>query len=70
MWRDAGGQLAPQLISSRRLVLSTPELAQALTQEPSVSSLISKALEADYKLVGIGGLSETATVVTQGYLPQ
>jgi lsr operon transcriptional repressor len=50
------------------LVLSTPELAQALTQEPSVSSLISKALEADYKLVGIGGLSETATVVTQGYL--
>jgi lsr operon transcriptional repressor len=50
------------------LVLSTPVLAQALTQEPSVSSLISKALEADYKLVGIGGLSETATVVTQGYL--
>lgn len=50
------------------LVLSTPELAHALTQEPSVSSLISKALEADYKLVGIGGLSETATVVTQGYL--
>ncbi|WP_417262519.1 sugar-binding transcriptional regulator [Celeribacter sp.] len=50
------------------LVVSTPELAQALMQEPSVSSLISKALEAEYKLVGIGGLSETATVVNQGYL--
>lgn len=50
------------------LVVSTPELAQALKQEPSVSSLISRALEADYKLVGIGGLSETATVVTQGYV--
>lgn len=50
------------------LLVSTPELAQALKQEPSVSSLITKALEADYKLVGIGGLSETATVVTQGYL--
>lgn len=51
------------------LVVSTPELAQALMQEPAVAGLMSKALEADYKLVGIGGLSETATVVTQGYLP-
>lgn len=50
------------------LVVSMPELALALTQEPSVSSLIAKALEAEYKLVGIGGLSETATVVAQGYL--
>ncbi|MDT0684283.1 sugar-binding transcriptional regulator [Roseicyclus sp. F158] len=51
------------------LVVSTPELAQALLQEPSISTLMARALEADYKLVGIGGLSETATVVTQGYIP-
>lgn len=29
---------------------------------------MARALEADYKLVGIGGLGESATVVTQGYI--
>lgn len=50
------------------LVVSTPELAQSLMQEPAIASLMTQALEADYKLVGIGGLSEGATVVTQGYI--
>ncbi|SEL24634.1 sugar-binding transcriptional regulator [Pacificibacter marinus] len=50
------------------LVVSTPELAAALKCEPSISTLVSKALEANYKLVGIGGLSETATVVAHGYV--
>ncbi|MGY9046459.1 DeoR family transcriptional regulator [Puniceibacterium antarcticum] len=50
------------------LVVSTPELAKALMQEPSVASLMTKALEAEYKLVGIGGVSEGATVFKQDYL--
>lgn len=50
------------------LVVSTPELARALMQEPTVASLMTKALEAEYKLVGIGGLSEGATVFKQDYL--
>ncbi len=66
--REANWHRNVNIIPPAPLVVSTPDLAQALKQEPSVSSLISKALEADYKLVGIGGLSETATVVTQGYL--
>ncbi|MEA5160642.1 sugar-binding transcriptional regulator [Cereibacter johrii] len=50
------------------LVVSTPELARALMQEPAIAALMARALEADYKLVGIGGLGESATVVTQGYI--
>lgn len=50
------------------LVVSTPQLARALMDEPSIVTLMAQALEADYKLVGIGGLSESATVVSQGYI--
>jgi len=50
------------------LVVSTPELVQELTHEPSIADLMARALEADYKLVGIGGLSGDATIVTQGYI--
>ncbi|TKW65923.1 MAG: sugar-binding transcriptional regulator [Paracoccus denitrificans] len=50
------------------LVVSTAELAQTLMKEPAVASLMSQALAADYKLVGIGGMSDAATVVTQGYI--
>ncbi|SDF13405.1 sugar-binding transcriptional regulator [Limimaricola pyoseonensis] len=50
------------------LVVADPDLATALMREPSVARLMDMALNADFKLVGIGELSEGATVVAQGYL--
>ncbi|OWY02947.1 sugar-binding transcriptional regulator [Thioclava sp. IC9] len=65
--REAHWDRTPNIIPAP-LVVSTPELAAALLREPAISSLLNQAIAADYKLVGIGGISEQATVVAQGYI--
>ncbi|AGT10730.1 sugar-binding transcriptional regulator [Paracoccus aminophilus] len=50
------------------LLVSTPALSASLAAERSVATLLSMALGADYKLVGIGGIADQSTVVTQGFI--
>lgn len=50
------------------LVVSDPALARALKSEAGIAGLLDMALSADFKLVGVGGLNATATVVRQGYI--
>jgi len=50
------------------LLVGAPALAEALMAEPAVSSLLEMALDADYKLIGVGALSEQANVVRDGYI--
>jgi lsr operon transcriptional repressor len=51
------------------LIVGSPALAAALMAEPSVSALMDMAIDADFKLVGIGAIDERATVVTHGFIP-
>ena len=48
------------------LVVSTPELRDALLAEPSVQHIYDMAGYADMSVMGIGGMNETATVVRNG----
>lgn len=50
------------------LLVASPELRGALASERSVATLLNMALGADYKLVGIGGITDQSTVVTQGFI--
>ncbi len=50
------------------LLVGENALAAALVREPTVRSLLEMALMADFKLVGIGGLNERASVVRAGYI--
>jgi lsr operon transcriptional repressor len=66
--RESHWHRTPNIIPAP-LVVSTPELAASLRREPAIATLLAKAISADFKLVGIGGISEQATVVAQGYIP-
>lgn len=50
------------------LIVSTPQLRDALLDEPSVQDVYRMADYADMSLVGIGGMSEGATVLRDGIL--
>jgi lsr operon transcriptional repressor len=50
------------------LLVGDEALASALMHDPSISNLMEMALAADYKLIGVGGLSVEATVVRHGYI--
>ncbi|WP_130811769.1 sugar-binding transcriptional regulator [Olsenella sp. Marseille-P4559] len=50
------------------LILSTPELRDALLHEPSVQDVYRMTLHADMTAVGIGSMSEDATIIRNGIL--
>lgn len=50
------------------LLVSNAALCSALAQEKSVATLLNMAVGADYKLIGIGGITDGATVVKQGVI--
>lgn len=52
------------------LVVEDADLAARLTRERSIATLLDMAVAADFKLVGLGGLSLDSTVVKQGYITQ
>ena len=47
-------------------IASTPEVAAAIQKEPSVKDVVNLASLAKFTVVGVGGVSENATVVKEG----
>ncbi len=47
-------------------IASTPEMASAIREEPSVKDVLNLSSLASYTIVGIGGVTEKATVVKEG----
>lgn len=50
------------------LIVSTPELRDALIKEPSIQHVSQMSKHADLSVIGIGGISESATVIRNGIL--
>ncbi|MDF3001012.1 MAG: sugar-binding protein [Bacillota bacterium] len=47
-------------------IASTPEMATAIKEEPSVKDVLNLSSLASYTIIGVGGVTEKATVVKEG----
>jgi lsr operon transcriptional repressor len=63
-----GTSVAARYIVPAPLLASTPEMAAAIRQEPSVKDVLGLSNLASFTIVGIGAVSEQATVVKEGNL--
>lgn len=50
------------------LLVSSPEMVQAMMQEPSVTEIMRMAKLASMTLIGIGGMAENATIMSNGII--
>jgi len=63
---NEGRSNATSYIVPAPFIASTAEMAAAIREEPSVKDILNLSSLASYTIVGIGGVSEKATVVREG----
>jgi lsr operon transcriptional repressor len=64
----AEGEATTATIIPSPIVASTPELAAALREEPTIWQVLKQACDVDQAIVGVGTPASDATIVAMGYL--